>query len=280
MEKQNLKKILFVGFGDLSKKCSALLGDQNVDVTGIARSENSGDMVRHYWRGDIADKEIQSRLGGSKFDIAVITLTPGERTEEAYRNTYIEKLKLLTEIWKNSKQSPGLVIFVSSSVVYGQEDGSWVDERSSTPASNFRGEIMLEAESIIQSLECETCLIRFSGIYGPQRDYLLRQVRKKKAGSTAYSNRIHVEDCVGVIVHLCQLHWSGERLAPIYLASDSSPETSHNVRLWLAQAMGVEGMPPAQFSSHSGKKCSNKLLLSSGYRFRYPNFHEGYRPLI
>ncbi len=280
MCKKNVKKILFVGFGDLAKKCTPLLLNDGAHITGIARSENKTEKAIDFWQGDISDPHIQQKLGSNQFDIAVLTLTPETQEEAAYKHTYIEKLHDLTETWRKNKRVPNFVIFVSSTVVYGQEDGSWVNEQSETKPHHFRGKTMLEAESIIRRNCAQACILRFSGIYGPERNFLVRQVKMKKPGTASYANRIHVDDCIGIIRHLCQHHWQGKPLAETYLASDCLPEKSHFVRAWLASELAITGMAAPERTHKLGKQCSNKKLLETGYKFKYSNYREGYRSFL
>ena len=64
---------------------------------------------------------------------------------------------------------PGRFIYVSSSGVYGQSDGGWVDEDSAAEPCEDSGRIVLDAERLLQTALPEANILRFAGIYGPGR---------------------------------------------------------------------------------------------------------------
>ncbi|WNO09286.1 SDR family oxidoreductase [Teredinibacter sp. KSP-S5-2] len=276
----SLKKVLFVGYGDIAQRAARRLTEQGFLVTGVARSDKKADSGVDIWRGSVRDQAILKRITAEHFSAAIITLTPDDRTESGYRDAYLANAKALVDAWRDTNTVPGLVIFVSSTAVYGQDEGEWVDELSPTEPENFRGEVMLEAEQAVLQLGYCACVVRFSGIYGPGRDFLLRQVKEGKGGSPAYTNRIHAEDCAGVLSHLVSCHMQGTRLESVYLASDSAPVSGEDVRKWLAEQLGIDLLSSADESRSLGKQCANKRLLETGYVFLYPSYKEGYASMI
>src|SRR5690606_24982960 len=97
------------------------------------------------------------------------------------------------------------VLFASSTAVYGQDDGSWVDETSPTEPRRFTGRCLLEAEALLAGSGLGFSNVRFAGIYGPGRGRLLSQVLDGSAvfGSEPHiTNRIHRDDCAGFLQHL------------------------------------------------------------------------------
>ena len=60
-------------------------------------------------------------------------------------------------------------LHVSSTSVYGQEDGSWVDEDAPCQPTDTNGEIVLEAEQTLRRQRPDASILRFAGIYGPGR---------------------------------------------------------------------------------------------------------------
>ena len=93
-----------------------------------------------------------------------------------------------------------------------------------------------------------------------------------------YTNRIHRDDCVGVLRFIAGKMISGAEVAPVYLASDDDPATKWDVYSYLAQRLGVGGpekamLPPA---SDQNKRCDNRALKQLGYSFIYKSFRDGY----
>ncbi|MFH7445305.1 SDR family NAD(P)-dependent oxidoreductase, partial [Pseudomonas syringae pv. tagetis] len=74
--------------------------------------------------------------------------TPSQRDETGYRMGYVEGLRNVLSWLEQTGQRPMRLIFVSSSGVYGQLSGEWVDEHSVTEPTNYTGTVMLEAEQV------------------------------------------------------------------------------------------------------------------------------------
>ena len=235
-------KILFLGCGDIAQRTARFLADQH-QCTGLRRNPKDLPADLTAVAADITDpKQMQSVLS-QDYDILVVTLTPGEFTEPAYRRAYISSAESIEIAIAGIKKSPKLIIWVSSTSVYGDQQGAWVNESTTPQPGSFSGQILLQAEQIIQRLPCATTIVRVSGIYGPGRTRMLNQVKAGKgrpAEPKQWSNRIHSEDCAGVLAHLIDLLDRGQTLQPIYLASDSEPVTQHQLRNWLATQMRVK----------------------------------------
>jgi len=126
-------------------------------------------------------------------------------------------------------------------------------------------------------------VVRFSGIYGPGRMHLLNSVR---AGIIApsdpvhYSNRIHRDDCAGVLAHLVKMLTQEKTLSPIYLASDEQPTPIHNVTTWLAEQNQVKPTQEQVIRRGGSKRCDSTCLRASGYRFLYPSYQEGFAKVM
>ena len=155
-----------------------------------------------------------------------------------------------------------------------------MDEESTTRPGRFSGRYMLEGEGLVRNCQSEAVIVRFGGIYGPGRNRLIELVRsgaRCQDEPAYYTNRIHRDDCVGVLMHLLDMD-SPER---IYLGVDSYPAPQCEVMLWLSKQLGVSA-PSRQRSpgSGSGKRCNNRRLQASGYRLLYPSYREGYAAVI
>ena len=186
--------------------------------------------------------------------------TPAAREPAAYRDIYVTGLGNLL-----SRVSTDRLIFVSSTAVYGQDDGSEVDEDSLTEPQAFNGRILLEAERL--AIQAGGLVVRFSGIYGPGRDFLLRQLKAGRATCREtppqWTNRIHVDDCAAVLAHLLAL----DRPEAIYCASDATPSPRCQVLDWLGRPARCcrSCSERLQTESGSGKRVLNHRLVHSGF---------------
>ncbi len=279
--KVNSQKLLILGCGDLGRRLAGRLAPLGYNVTGLRRRPPEDTEQLTYVATDASRIPPLERALVPDYDVVVITLTPDERTDEGYYRSYVRSCENLVMAMKNQAQTPRLVIFVSSTGVYGQSDGEWVDEASPTEPDRFSGKRLLEAEGIISGSGFPYCIVRFSGIYGPGRDRMQTLVRQGRATlSSRYTNRIHAEDCAGVLAHLIERNRQDQRLERLYLASDDEPAPMAEVVNWLAMQMKVDQARFAPDESKLGKRCNNARLKASGYVLQYPNYRAGYDALL
>lgn len=274
-------KILLAGCGDIGSRTGLQLASQ-FDCYGLKRNPQSIPQPIAPIAGSVTNAMRLREVLEEGFDVVVVTLTPGEFTEKAYRESYVDGAATLVESIQCAGHKPKLVIWVSSTSVYGNNAGGWVDEQSPTAAQSFSGKLLLQAEELIATLPCATVIVRFSGIYGPGRTRMLNQVlagRGRPAQPEQWSNRIHSDDCAGVLAHLVHRFQQGEKLDSLYLATDSAPVTQHDLRRWLAAELNVE-LRDEPVEQKAIRRCSNQRLLKTGYQFQYPTYKEGYRALI
>jgi len=273
--------ILIAGCGDVGTRLGLLLVAQGHRVWGIRRESAALpdqirplilDMARPFSLAEIPPPEL-----------VFYTASAGGREEAAYRRAYLTAPAFLMQALAALPRSPRRLFFTSSTGVYGQADGSWVDEQSPTCPKGFSGQIMLQAEALFAAADVAATSVRFSGIYGPGRDWLLSAAFNGvscPAVPPRYTNRIHVVDCAAVLAHLATL----DRPDDIYLASDNLPVPKHEVLAWLADRLGAAGLTchsqAEPVEARMNKRCANARLLATGFRFNYPDYQAGYGPLV
>lgn len=267
-----MKSLLIAGCGDLGMRLGGRLKDSPWQVHGLRRRT---DHLPAFIRGIGADLLVPSTLKdvSQSWDAVIYQATPGERTPDAYRAAYVEGLRNLLEHVHTRR-----LIFVSSTAVYGQDQGEWVDEDSVTEPQAFSGRILLQAEA--QAHAYGGLVVRFSGIYGPGRDYLIRSLKSGRArcrrDPPQWTNRIHADDCAAVLHHLLNL----ARPLPLYCASDSMPAPRCELLTWLAEQLDLPGPKADTEGTGQGKRISNQRLTAAGFEFQYPDYQTGYRTLL
>lgn len=287
------EKIALLGFGDIAHRLSAKLTEQH--LVGVKRSAIDHAKVEML-TADCCHLQQMQQVLSRAFDVIVMTFTPTEMSDSGYYQGYVEPVKTILQAVdqyvSEGMKKPRLVLFVSSTSVYAQQDGSWVDESSPTQPTSYSGQRLLEAERLIAESGYTYCHVRFSGIYGRGRGHLVEQVIAGKgtpAEPPIYTNRIHADDCAGVLAHIIELSnksLSNKALPPLMIASDSQPAPLHEVKEWMRSVLDfpadhfVENAPLAARTRRSNKRCNNQQLLDSGYVFQYPSFKEGYIPML
>ncbi|MDP1771376.1 MAG: SDR family oxidoreductase [Methylobacter sp.] len=272
-----MAKILIAGCGAIGSELAEVLSAKGHDVTGLKRKPplSSPDSVR-YVAADISSPADLADLD-SDFTQAFFIVSPDGRTEQSYRAVYETGLdNLLAKLPKTHW------IMVSSTSVYGQTQGEWVNEDSPVEPSHITNRLIRQAEQKLTALNSVNIVVRFSGIYGPGREYLLRQAMQTPAIQQIppyFTNRIHQRDCVGVLTFLLEQRLAGKALAQCYVASDDDPAPMWDVVSWLAESLHY---PPPVVKAGAGlnKRCSNAKLKTLGYQFQYPCYKDGYLELI
>ena len=273
--------ILFIGCGDIAQRAANIVADSH-QCFGLRRNPKQLPSYITPISANAADTQEMLSIATQGFDIWIATMTPAEFTKQAYEQAYLAVAQSIAETVTAVPNPPKFIIWVSSTSVYGDCAGDWVDETTEASPVTFSGEILLQAEQIIKDLSCKSTVVRFSGIYGPGRTRLIDQVRSGKGRPKMpkqWSNRIHADDCGGVLAHLIKLYESGKPIEQIYLASDCQPVTQHEIRNWLAEQLSVD-LIEEPVAVGPIRRCSNRLLLQSGFSFRYPSYKEGYAALL
>ncbi|MTI13092.1 SDR family oxidoreductase [Sansalvadorimonas verongulae] len=273
---------LIVGCGDVGCRVAARLLTLGHKVYGLRRSISLLPDGVHPVAGDLVAGELGE--WPEQIDYVVYCAAAGRQGEEGYRKIYLEGLEYVIRRLKGRKDQLKRIFFTSSTAVYHQNDGEWVDELSPTHPERFNGKIMLEAENLALDSDLPATVVRFGGIYGPGRNFMLRKIQSGEVYSSepvVYGNRIHADDCAGMLVHLIELEEHGKCVHPLYLGVDSDPAPLSDVTQWLAEQLNVTPTLSTPGANRGGsKRCRNQRILDAGYRFRYPGYRDGYGALI
>lgn len=275
---------LILGCGDIGTVLGRRLQEAGQRVIGARRKvEALAESGLEAAAVDLTDPASLAALPDA--DILVYVASADRFEEAAYRAAYPEGLTAALAEFGGREAPPRHVFFVSSTSVYAQRDGETVDEASPTEPTGFSGQLMCEAERVLLDHPLPGTVVRFSGIYGPGRDRLIRQVGEGRIAPPSpamYTNRIHRDDCAGVLAHLIGRVLEGEEIDDLYLATDCEPAPLHDVMAWLARQLKVEATETIQspLRRRASKRCGNARLLESGYQFRYPTFREGYAQVL
>lgn len=278
--------VLIIGCGDIGITLGRELIHKGHRVIGIRRqAEVLQDSGIEPFALDLNDLEGADASALPQADYVIYTVTADRFEESAYQSAYPEGLKRVLSVLEQHETPPRRIFFVSSTSVYGQQEGEVVSEESPTESTSFSGNLMSEAEQALLNHPLPGTVVRFSGIYGPGRDRLIHQVAEGRIAAVTpviYSNRIHRDDCAGILTHLIHCQESGQPLADLYLGSDCEPVTLHNVMTWLAKQLAVESTETMQspLRRRASKRCDNSRILETGYQFRYPTYKEGYAQVL
>lgn len=189
--------------------------------------------------------------------------------------------------------------YLSTTGVYGDHAGRWVDEETAPQPRTSRQQCRLRAEQSWLGLEIDRqvriCVFRLAGIYGPSRS----AIDRVRAGQTQridkpghVFNRIHITD----IVNALQASMQGVRSNStptalpnrrIYNLTDDHPAPGHMITSYACQLLGVDPLPVVAFNQAEipgmlgeffadNRRVSNRRIKQElGLKLEYPSYHSG-----
>ena len=289
-----MARILIAGCGDVGTTLGLTLSATGHDVWGLKRHPADLPPPVQPLAADLTDPTTLTALPAN-LDAVVYSAAAAGFSKAHYQAAYVEGVRNLLNALRQAGQHPKRLLFTSSTSVYAQHQGEWVDEDSPAEADGFSGRCLREGEQWIWGSGWPAVAVRFGGIYGPGRTRLIDSVREGSAtcfdGSPIYTNRIHRDDCARTLAHLLEY----PEPEPLYLAVDDDPAPLDEVLNWLADQLNVPHpprllQPPAKPGAETrrdpatrmraSKRCRNARLRASGFQFRYPSYREGYAALL
>ena len=227
---------------------------------------------------DIADQAaVRQAMTAARFDAVIHCASSGGGGVGGYRHVYFEGAKNLL-----ATLSPCVFVYTSSTSVYAQTEGEWVDETSPAEPARETGRILRETEELVRR---EGGLVaRVGGIYGPGRSALLRKFLSGEArldgAGARYLNQAHRDDIAAALVHLVALSKEHSVLPSIVNVTDDQPITQREAYSWLAAKLNrplpVVAAPPGERKrGASNKRVSNRKLRALGWKPAFPSFAIG-----
>lgn len=221
---------------------------------------------------DVSDPAAVQTLREAEgaLDHVVLCASSGRGGAERYRAVYLEGARNLVAGFAGAQ-----LTFTSSTSVYAQVDGGWVEEISPAEPSRETGRILREAEEVV--LAAGGIVARVAGIYGPERSVLLRRFLAGQAviegDGTRWINQAHRDDIVAALAVLRRC----SRAPGVYNVCDDRPLTQIECYAWLARHFGRELPPVAapDFERKRGwtsKRVSNAKLRGLGWSPHFPSF--------
>lgn len=285
-------RVAILGCGYVGIELGRQLLARGHEPIGVRRSAEGCEAIEDAGfeavRADVTDSEALSRV--PDVDAIVFAASSGGRGAEAAREVYVEGLRTAIEQFAGRADPPERLIYTSSTGVYGDHGGDWVDEATPTEPTTEKTRVLREAEEVALDSPITGTVVRFAGLYGPDRYRLERYIEGPV--TEGYLNMIHRDDAAGVVRYLLE---EGLARDESVLAVDDEPVGKWGFADWLAEQCGLPEPPketkeerladddlsePARRRILTSKRCSNEKLRGLGYEFSYPTFREGYREAV
>jgi nucleoside-diphosphate-sugar epimerase len=280
-----MARVLIAGCGYVGTALGERLAAAGHTVWGLRRDPSRLPASIRPLAGDLNAPGGLPDLPGA-VDTVFYTVGASGFSEAAYRAAYVDGLARLLSGLQGAGLAPARLVYTSSTGVYGQGDGAWLDEGSPATPERFSGRVLLEGEAVALNGPFPAVVLRLGGIYGPGRARLVASVRDGSAaciaGQTSYLNLIHRDDCAGALAHLMDL----PDPAPVYLGVDHCPMERCALLHWIARSLGLPAPPTVAGGADSepqrggNRRFRNDRLVQSGYTFRHPTFESGFPSLL
>ncbi|MFB6211373.1 MAG: SDR family oxidoreductase [Halobacteriales archaeon] len=288
--------IAILGCGYVGLELGRQLTDQGHTVIGVRRSAAGLDRIEQAGmaaiQADVTDDRTLRRI--PDVDAVVFIVSSGGRGADAARRIYVEGLETVIDHFGAREPSPDRLLYTSSTGVYGDHDGAWVDEETPIEPTTEKTTVLADAERIARETAADRgidgTVARFAGLYGPDRYRLERYLEGPV--TAGYLNMVHRDDAAGVCRFLLTEDHARD---DVVLVVDDEPVEKWTFADWLAEQCDVPAPPKetteeriargdlsaaAERRIRTEKRCSNVKLRELGYEFAYPTYREGYRAAI
>lgn len=258
------KKTAIIGCGYLGSALGRALVSTGHDCVGTTTTESRAKEIEEFGGlPAIVTLAETARLHELLADRGTLFLTVAPNvTFSSYREVYLDGAKSLIRAVEDTAVQH--IIYTSSTGVYGQQDGSWIDERSPTIPDTKNGRILLETENALlsygESRKLTVTILRLGGIYGPGRDptdrFRKRGVRERSDGDR-YVNMIHQQDAISAMTVLLDRPYGG-----VLNLTDDRPTTRREYYDRLAAAGCVQPIKWTRSDGppRLGKRVRNDLI--------------------
>jgi nucleoside-diphosphate-sugar epimerase len=291
-----MSRAAILGCGYVGLELGRRLTAAGHDVVGVRRSAAGLAAVERAGlepvEADVTDAETLTRV--PDVDWLVFAASSGGRGAQAARRVFVEGLETTLDTFGAREDSPDRLVYTSSTGVYGDHDGDWVDETTPLEPTTEKTEVLAAAEDVALEAAAtagiDGTVARFAGLYGPDRYRLGRYLDGPV--TEGYLNMVHRDDAAGAVAHLLDGDLArGE----VVLVVDDEPVSKWTFADWLADQCGVDHPPKrtkrerlaagdlseaARRRILTSKRCSNGYLRSLGYEFEFPTYREGYRAAV
>ena len=287
-----MNRLLIVGCGDIALRALPLLV-RNYQVFGLVRAAGQADRIAALGatplRGDLDDPAtLQALADGAE---RVLHLAPPGESGDGDQRT----ANLIAAL---SARPPERLVYISTSGVYGDCGGAWVDEDRPVAPQTQRGARRVDAERALLAWGRQSgvavAVLRVPGIYAAERlplAQLKRGAPVLRAEDDVYTNHIHADDLAAI----CSTALERGAAGRIYNASDDSEMKMGDYFDLVADRAGLPRPPRItraaaeagaisegllSFMRESRRLVNTRMKTELGVRLRYPSVHEGVPPVV
>ena len=289
MKHDEMTSGLIIGCGYLGGRVAAHWRETIREVFALTRSkETATQFSQHGWNPIIGDiTKPESIAPFPEVDTVLLSVGFDRRAGYDIQTAFVGGIK---NTIAKLPSTISRLIYISSTGVYSQSNGEWVDEESICEPQRPGGVACLEAERFLQQSEFSDRLVilRLAGIYGPERIPRIASIQKGEPINSprrGYINLIHVDDAVQAVVAASQY----EGMPAMFVIGDDEPVIRSDYFGFVAEKLNA---PPVSFTepevdSHvvsramADKRIRNsRMRMELGFDLKYPTYREGITAIL
>ncbi len=280
--------VFIVGCGNIGHRVAAIMHHSGAHILALARSDAAaealGDAGITPVAGDLDRPETLGQLPTAGTRLFYFAPPPARGAEDTRMAAFLAALP--------PAALPRKLVYISTSGVYGDRGGAWVDETARPNPQTDRARRRLHAEALLRawgkSNRVAVVILRVGGIYSHERlpvDKILSRTPLVMESECGYINRIHADD----LARICHAAMERGGSDTIYNVSDGHPGTMTQYFLAVADALGLERPPiitmeearhhlsPAMLTylKESRRMDNRKMLEQLQITLRYPDLASG-----
>jgi nucleoside-diphosphate-sugar epimerase len=287
------RRVVILGCGYVGLELGRQL---DCEVVGVRRSAAGIDAIESAGftgvQADVTDADELTAVPDA--DVVVFAASSGGRGADAAREIYVEGQRTALEQFSQREHPPDRYIYTSSTGVYGDHGGDWVDEETPLEPTTAKTRVLVEAERVAlagaRERGIDGTITRLAGLYGPDRLRIERYIEGPV--TEGYLNLTHRDDAAGAIAYVIETDCARDE---VVLVVDDEPVSKWELADWLAAQVGEPEPPKRTIEERltdddlpemvrrrlrTSKRCRNDKLHQLGYELSSPTFREGYRQAI
>ncbi|MFC3901307.1 Nucleoside-diphosphate-sugar epimerase [Acinetobacter marinus] len=202
------------------------------------------------------------------FDWVYVIVSPSERSVDGYQQIFIDSAR---PVFRALQHHPiQKVIFVSSTRVYGEDSGQWLNDETTPQTHDPIGQTLIAAEQLWSAYWQEKLtIIRPSGLYREHSLYLkTKALETTQLTTNHWTNRLHRSDLVGFLQYFMQIE-NVENIESSYILTDQRPSIQHELFNIIRAEHQFEPLTIHADAKTTGKRLRADRFTQSGYKLKY-----------
>lgn len=262
-----VRPVVIIGCGYIGKLVARHYQSLGQPVSALVRSPESAERLQSEGIKAVPrdlSKPVDLGLQTGDAELFVLMPPPAQGTTDLHMQHLLEALDRSAEPNLNGQPAPPhRIVYISTTGVYGDCNGQWVDEHSPVNPQVDRAHRRYDAEQQLQawakSRHVDAIIVRVAGIYGPGKLPLKRLAQQQpviRESEAPFTNRIHAHDLVSLLIAAMQRGQAGA----IYHGCDGQPGTMTD---YFKQVAAAAGLPaPAEISLAEGQTQLSAGMMS------------------